>query len=586
MSETPEQDEEDWTTFASAAFGQTDYSLWDDVEVVADREDDDFDEGDDIDDEIWSEPEQLGTHTEEVPRAPNPAGHKHMVRLGTCDACLGRLGGKQRWDQDMRDSGRELRASVVQRDPHLASAREEAPLCPFCEDLFDEVDLLSDLIVEAIEGREATRLQIGARFPKDQTEEEDLNRKRFGAAGSEALKAALVQEVGNAVLERTDGLTLVQENPDILAIIDVMTLTVDLDVRSVYLYGRYRKLQRGIPQTRWPCRACKGRGCERCNGTGLQYATSVQQLVADPLCDLLGADDDAFHGMGREDIDVRCLGRGRPFVVELKSPFRRNIDPETAMAAINLAAKGALEVTSLRPSSRKEVVRVKDTPAEKSYAIRFRIESLSEGDLAVLTAPMDLTQEDVQERGGKQRKHRGKGARRGDQEAPADKPLPSPAPESPVVDVASLKALKKAELVERAKAAGVAETGTKDDLIERLVSVAPAEAAPVVRLDNDAIVETLKRLEGVKLAQRTPDRVAHRRADLVRRRSVLATSNPTVETMADGSTEVEFTLRCESGTYVKETVHGDGGRTQPSVAALIRARCEVLWLDVADIHAD
>ena len=586
MTETPAEDEEDWTTFASAAFGQTDYSLWDDVEVVAETEDDGFDEGDDLDDEMWEEPEQLGTHTEEVPRAPNPAGHKHMVRLGTCDACLGRLGGKQRWDQDMRASGEELRASVVQRDPHLANAREATPLCPFCEDLFDEVDLLADLIVESIEGRQAKRLQIGARFPKDQTEEEDANRKRFGAAGSEALKASLVQEVGKAVLERTEGLTLVQEHPEILAIIDVMTLTVDLDVRSVYLYGRYRKLQRGIPQTRWPCRACKGRGCDRCEGTGLQYATSVQQLVADPLRALLGAEDDAFHGMGREDIDVRCLGRGRPFVIELKAPLLREVDADAAMAAINEAAEGALEVTSLRPSSRKEVVRVKDTPAEKSYAIRFRLEALSEGDLAVLTAPMDLTNEDVQQRGGKKRKRRGKGARRGDNDAPADKPLPTPAPESPVVDEASLKALKKAELVERSKAAGVAQNGTKDELIQRLLAAAPAEAAPVKRLDNEAIVAALKGLEGVKLAQRTPDRVAHRRADLVRRRSVLSTSNPLVETMDDGSTEVEFTLRCESGTYVKETVHGDGGRTQPSVAALIRARCEVLWLDVADIHAD
>ena len=48
----------------------------------------------------------------------------------------------------------------------------------------------------------------------------------------------------------------------------------------------------------------------------------------------------------------------------------------------------------------------------------------------------------------------------------------------------------------------------------------------------------------------------------------------------------EFSLRCESGTYVKETVHGDGGRTQPSIASLIKAKCTVEWLDVADIHAD
>ena len=54
----------------------------------------------------------------------------------------------------------------------------------------------------------------------------------------------------------------------------------------------------------------------------------------------------------------------------------------------------------------------------------------------------------------------------------------------------------------------------------------------------------------------------------------------------DGNLIAEFSLRCESGTYVKETVHGDGGRTQPSVASLIKAKCTVEWLDVADIHAD
>ena len=54
----------------------------------------------------------------------------------------------------------------------------------------------------------------------------------------------------------------------------------------------------------------------------------------------------------------------------------------------------------------------------------------------------------------------------------------------------------------------------------------------------------------------------------------------------DGIPEVQVDLRCESGTYVKETVHGDGGRTVPSVAGLLQSECKVLWLDVADIHAD
>lgn len=586
MPEEPKE-EDDWTAYATAGFGQTDYSLWDDVnveETESTDEEADFDEGDDLDDEMWEEPEQLGTHTEEVPRAPNPAGHKHMVRIGCCDTCLGRLGGKQRYDQSMVESGREIRAAVVERDPHLEGAQERVGLCPFCEDLFDEVDLLADLITEALEGREVARLQVGARFPKDQMEEEDVMRKRYGAGGSDPLKSSLVGFVADAIKTRMDDVRIVTENPEVLAIIDVTTLTVDLDVRSVYLYGRYRKLERGVPQTRWPCRACKGRGCDRCEGTGLQYATSVQQLVADPLREMLGAEDDAFHGMGREDIDVRCLGRGRPFVVELKSPMRRSVDAAAAMDAINEAAAGAVEVTSLRPSSRKEVVRVKDTAAEKSYAIRFRLAPLSEKEHAKLVAPMDLTKEDVQERGGRKRKGRRK--RRGDRGAPATKPIPEPEPEVPVVDEATLQAMKKAELVELAKTQDLSVSGTKADLVDRLLAAAPAEAAPMDMADAEEIEQIIHGLQGAMLAQRTPERVAHRRADLVRRRKVLETSEAIVETMDEGHTEVEFTLRCESGTYVKETVHGDGGRTQPSVAALIRARCDVLWLDVADIHAD
>ena len=104
--------------------------------------------------------------------------------------------------------------------------------------------------------------------------------------------------------------------------------------------------------------------------------------------------------------------------------------------------------------------------------------------------------------------------------------------------------------------------------------------------DHDAIIQAILSLKGKKLAQRTPDRVAHRRADLIRRREVVDVHEPIIETGTDNTTEIELTLRCESGTYVKETIHGDNGRTQPSIASLLKAKCEVLWLDVGDIHAD
>ena len=572
MSEN--EDEEDWMKYASAGFGQTNYSLWDEQETTA--SDDENEEPEQLD----SPTEQLGNHMEEIPRAPNPAGLKHLVRIGCCDHCIGRLSGKKRFSQTIEDSGQEVRQTVVSANKQLADVRENIPLCPLCENLFEESDLLADIIYDAIQPYQIKRLQLGTRFPKDQVEEEDNMRKRFGAGGSDGLKTGLVAEIARNLTARLKGAKLVNEKPHILALIDVLTLTVDLDVRSHYIYGRYRKLERGIPQTRWPCRACKGRGCERCNDTGLQYQRSVQDLIGNPLIEVFDAPEHSFHGMGREDIDVRCMGRGRPFVIEMKEPKIRDFDYQYAMQLINEKAGGSIEVTDLRASNRSEVVRIKDTPAEKSYTIRFRVEQMKESEYSVLTAPLDLTKDSNKK--SKKKRHR-----RGDKRKDNTKPLPTEIiTEEQGHSKEELSKMKKGELEAICTENNLKKTGKKSELIERILAM-PVPGSALFELPSDeTIISTILSLHGVKLYQRTPDRVAHRRADLIRRRDVIDVNKPIVEIMEDGTKEVEFTLRCESGTYVKETVHGDSGRTQPSVASLLKAKCEVLWLDVGDIHAD
>jgi len=552
------EDEEDWMSYANTGFGSTDYSLWDEggnePELTAEQS--------------WEDEElQLDTGDEEIPPAPRPAGLKHLVRIGTCNHCLGRVGGKKRFSQSNLESGIDIRASVIEGDSTMVQARESEPLCPFCENLFEEASLLAELIKEAVGERECFRLQLGARIPKDQTEAEDHLRKRFGAGGSAPLKSSLVEEVAHQLKEIDFGVKLVIDKPEILALIDVLTLTVELDIRSHYVYGRYKKLARGIPQTKWPCRACKGRGCLKCDQTGLQYQSSVQGLIGDPLLEIFGSKEHAFHGMGREDIDVRCLGRGRPFVIEMKRPMKREIDSEMIMKIINEASGGQLEVSDMRPSNRSEVVRVKDTPAEKSYTILYRIEALTQTELDVLTQVLEVPKNNQDRNRRRRDHHRGK------------KREVKPEPE-PEIDYSTLK---KTELTALCEERGLAKSGTKDVLVERLVNN-QEEKLPLP--DQDYVLEIMEKLQGCTLAQRTPERVAHRRADKIRKRKVIETSNPSVTIDSDGVMHAEFSLRCESGTYVKETVHGDGGRTQPSIASLIKAKCTVEWLDVADIHAD
>ena len=583
---TEENKEEDWMKYANSGFGQTNYSLWDEVveeeEIVevTEKEVTKKEEIQEVEEGNFNLTVQLDAHMEEIPRAPDPAGLKHLVRIGCCDQCLGRLGGKKRYEQSIDQSGEEIRAIVEKGNSHLAKIREEIPLCPFCENLFEEVDLLTDIIYDSISPYQFKRLQLGARFPKSQIEEEDTQRKRYGAGGCDGLKTGLVAEIAKRLNQRLEGVTLVNDKPQILALIDVLTLSVDLDVRAHYLYGRYRKLERGIPQTRWPCRACKGRGCERCDMTGLQYKKSVQDLIGNPLLALFDSKEHAFHGMGREDIDVRCMGRGRPFVIEMKEPKLRKIDPIEMMKLINDNAEGSIEITGLRDSTRSEVVRLKDTPAEKSYTIRFKLSPLNEAEYAVLTAPLDLTKEN-------KGRSKNKRKRRGDNKRDNTKPLATEIEtENTKPGKDKLDTMKKAELVALCVEFSVKKSGTKDELIERILNIEEPVIETFDLPEDDFILKSILSLEGVKLAQRTPERVAHRRADLIRRRTVFEVHQPVIEMTEENGREIEVTMRCESGTYVKETVHGDSGRTQPSIASLLKAKCEVIWLDVGDIHAD
>ena len=62
-----EDDEDDWMKYATASFGETDYSLWDEVEPVEEE------------DEAYQQEVamQLGTHVEEIP------GHRRPLATST-----------------------------------------------------------------------------------------------------------------------------------------------------------------------------------------------------------------------------------------------------------------------------------------------------------------------------------------------------------------------------------------------------------------------------------------------------------------------------------------------------------------------
>ena len=91
-------------------------------------------------------------------------------------------------------------------------------------------------------------------------------------------------------------------------------------------------------------------------------------------------------------------------------------------------------------------------------------------------------------------------------------------------------------------------------------------------------LKKLKSLIGV-IQQRTPIRVSHRRADLIRKRLVKNLRYKQINKKT-----IELTVKTNAGLYVKELVSGDNGRTKPSVSELLGVEAKPKDLDVIKIE--
>ncbi len=347
---------------------------------------------------------------------------------------------------------------------------DSSDTCCLCQGLMDEIPRFADLVAAALEGWEFESFLVGSRVDPDVLNREEILWAELGLDTFEPIKAEINREVGKHLEARLSQVVEFQR-PTVTAVIDTMMDHVDLQVAPLHFYGRYRKLA-PMPQTRWPCSECQGVGCATCEYRGTRYETSVEEVIAAAVMPQLEGEDHRFHGMGREDIDARMLGRGRPFVFEIQRPRRRTLDYDAVVNEVNRG--GQVHLSGLRPSSKEEVVAIKALRSEKSYSVKVRL-------------------------------------------------------------------------------------GTATSLAK--------------------VQEAVAALKGKKIVQRTPARVSHRRADRERVRWIVD-----AEVLRADGTEVELRIRAEAGTYIKELVHGDEGRTRPSLAALLETEAYVERLDVLEVH--
>ncbi len=287
-----------------------------------------------------------------------------------CDRCLGRCFAKRGTGLTNPERGRALRVALAMTAGDAPSSPEH---CPLCRGIFASAEHWADRAVDAVEAVEFSTYLVGTRLPSTvETAEAELwARQGLTPRQAEPLKQEFNREVGRRLALRLEdhgrAVRVDFSDPQIALLADLPDDRLDVTIHPLFVYGRYRKLARGLPQTRWLCRRCRGRGCPECRGTGKQYAESVEELIAPPLVRAADGEDFDLHGAGREDIDARMLGAGRPFVLEVASPKLRTLDLDALQAEINRNAEGRVGVRGLVRASRATVHEIKELDARKRY---------------------------------------------------------------------------------------------------------------------------------------------------------------------------------------------------------------------------
>ncbi len=383
-------------------------------------------------------------------------GERILKKYDICDECLGRQFGQLITGLTNTQRGEAIRDYV-----RLFSKEKikEYKNCQICGDFFKKTKEVVESIERETRDFEFKDILIGVVLPEDLMIKEEELWEYAGIDYCEGIKTNISRVIGKELKKKLN-----RKNPEMEIILDLQNNQIKLNIRSLFIYGKYNKYKE-MPQTKWICLNCNGVGCSKCGNKGKLYETSVEEEIGKVILKETKGDGTKFHGAGREDIDALCYG-WREFIIEIINPRKRTINLEKITKEIN--KNKAIEVKDLRFSNKKEVVNIKNKENSKEYEALVEVEG---------------------------------GIR-------------------------------------------------KEDL------------------------EKIKSLNGVKINQQTPKRVSHRRADKIRKRKI---ENIKAEIKNE---ELILTITAQSGTYIKEFVSGDEGRTRPSVSSVLGKKTKVKKLKV------
>ncbi len=269
----------------------------------------------------------------------------------------------------------KIATEIISRMGECIETKDILEKCFLCEGKLEICNDLAEKALGLLVEYEYSSFLAGIELSLIFAEREDEFRAEFGVSHGESLRKEFARTVGRRIAERS-GKDVDFKKPEIVVLVEPFSGLVRLQVNPLFIAGRYKKLVRSIPQSKWFCSECWGKGCIKCNWTGKMYPESVQEIVEKPLLEATSGASASFHASGREDIDARMLGNGRPFVIEIATPKKRFLDLKKAEDAVNVYGVNKVEVVGLRFANRDVVRKLKGGESkQKEYRMFIEFEN-------------------------------------------------------------------------------------------------------------------------------------------------------------------------------------------------------------------
>ena len=234
-----------------------------------------------------------------------------LKKYDLCDQCLGRLFSKQLHLSSNKFLGKKLKKNYISKSK-----------CYVCKDLFCNLDHFLKLMLDLSSNYEFQTYGVGIIIKPSIVDRDDFIRSKYKLKGIDSIKTDIAKELIKLFTKKTQK-SLASFDPEITFTVNLKDESCQLHSKSITIFGKYVKSERGYAQKQTTCDNCSGTGCRVCDFHGISEFESIEGIISKLIFKKFGGTTTKFTWIGGEDKSSLVLGNGRPFFVKIKNPSKR-----------------------------------------------------------------------------------------------------------------------------------------------------------------------------------------------------------------------------------------------------------------------